>query len=128
MLYFYGLLNCAITNACNWTGQVGPERANKPIIFEHFAIGMINNEIRVFSFHIRCNGPDERRQRLCQFFFIGAPDSCYNTFNFHYLSEQFNKLSDLNEFNALLAEKKNSTSYCRLHPEQTRLLDLLVKG
>ena len=34
------------------------------------------------------------------------PDSCYSTFNFHYHSEQFNKLADLNEFNTLLAEKK----------------------
>ena len=49
------------------------------------------------------------------------PDSCYSTFNFHYHSEQFNNLADLNEFNTLLAEKNNSTSYCRLHPEQTRL-------
>ena len=53
MFYFYGLLNCAITNVCNWTGQVGPERANEPIIFEHFANGIISNEIGAFSFHIK---------------------------------------------------------------------------
>ena len=33
------------------------------------------------------------------------PDDWYSTFNFHYHSEQFNKLADLNEFNTLLAEQ-----------------------
>ena len=47
----------------------------------------------------------EEDKDYANFSLFEDPDNCYSTFNFHYPSEQFNKLADLNEFNTLLAEK-----------------------
>ena len=47
----------------------------------------------------------EEDKDYANFSLFEDPDNCYSTFNFHYPSEQFNKLADLNEFNTLLAKE-----------------------
>ena len=48
--------------------------------------------------------PKKEDKGYANFSLFEDPDDCYSTFNFHYTSEQFNKLADLNEFNTLLAK------------------------
>ena len=59
----------------------------------------------LFLFISGVQRPTKEDKDYANFSLFEDPDSWYSTFNFHYPSEQFNKLADLNEFNTRLAEK-----------------------
>ncbi|XP_015775072.1 PREDICTED: cytosolic phospholipase A2-like [Acropora digitifera] len=78
-----------------------PNDPSCPVVV-HFVL--VNNK---FKEEIKTGVPRPKKEGkdYANFSLFEDPDDCYSTFNFHYPSEQFNKLADLNEFNTLLAGK-----------------------